>query len=905
MGRSFTFNIILILLLLTACGGGGSETTTSNSPPIVNENNEPPFKSFEEFITEDGSLPLELSIAISESLFELAAMSDNHLQQVRQEVEVIECVNDGTVVFNDDGTEFTAGHKIQFTSNNCKDKYLNDIFIGSYSVELLGSDLPHILRFQMALDDLSISSGAEKITLKGNLVIEVSDQFESKYFKVTEGVGSFYSVTFNDVNVTEKVTQINVKKVLDYAAARYFIEGSYQVNSELADTNFKATYVEPLSGYLNTYPDKGELLIEATRSKVRLLAASGKESSYRIDVDLGGDGVFETLPEEDSHLWFNIIEGLLFYDERTTEDEESIYISRASNTPFKLLELTGYDSVYDSSAYSIKSNAELSFLFSRPLKYPLTESPIFTNLTLDNVDAQYEINGAILKIRPTPKLQPLGYYQLSLTIESETGQSIHTGASVKVIKTVIAEIKAPLFAYEKSSFILDAESLSLALDGEINEYNWQQLDGPILEFEPSESIIVLQLPSIDKEYQEVAFLLTIKDTTGEESHAEFRFLILKESLNRNVLYIPFFDGAENNVFLAKNSKSFISEDDDIYQYIHIASESDQDYGNFVKVDFDGTLPDGDSIIETQWARVEHSGVGEPEKCTTSNLGELDENRKRRIISNGVLRNIDNELIQFSMQANSYCQESEQIRSLYGVHIISDIFDSSHPGFVFSGEKSPLFIDNTYDVEVTSESPELLTIEIENEEINTRSAVLSENLGTDITLAKGLKLKEKYSIDLISNLQDKVLLYFEKYSNSSLNNTSKFSFHSLGASSLVDAKPYIYDNTFRLWFNSDLEEIEQTVHVTFGFGEEGVVLNQKIIASDLLTGSSPYLMTAFRGTSCSGDGWFEVLDYNLDLSGNLERLAIDFYQTCYAEENFHRGSIRLNTDVGVDFSKFPR
>lgn len=900
--------VFFITILLAACGGGGSSSApSSSSPPSPPVTAPSGFQTLEEFELQNGVVPAQAAISTTEAALQLATMAATHVRQVANGRVLINCENSGNALTELSTANLQIGTIIEISFENCFDKYLNDLAEGQYKVEILDFDEEEFesVRFKMELEGISLPTGDTPLTLHGQLEVTSTISFEQNALQVKSVEGSNVEIRIVNQQVGEVISQIDIKKTIDYSQARYQIEGTISVDSALAGLSYQGRFSTPLSGYLNTLPDQGEMLIEGGPSDLILAATTSETGNYEVQVDLGGNGTFEVAPNA-SEFWLSLLEGVAFYDDRTAGNNSLNIVARTSPT-FELLELSGYLSKERSGEYLISRNQKLRFVFSKPLVDSPSKPPLFRANGGTETAPDFEINGAIITVSPGTSVNELIRYILSMTVEDFSGTSDVVSISTNIIKNVTSEVNASLFAVEKSTFELDGVSLTESLFGEVETYEWTQLSGPTLLFEPTQPVLSVAIPEINEHFQEVSMLLSVSDSLGESSSTEFRFLIVEENYNRTLMYVPFWDNVENRVYVAKSIDVFFTESEQSIVFDYDAGEIALSPLKYVSAYIGSTIPDGDwfSTSGNLFSDISYILLrpGEDECEEFPNLGPLAPNRFHRIISKGLKRNESGDITAANIQVSRYCRNLNQVRSEFGVFSPPGTFTAEHPGFVFANSTSPLFVEENKSLDIQSDRPDLITIQD-----NKVEAVSATGENTKISLIisdpeSDFQHQESIELDFISDLTQKAFVYFEKTGKRRgddrpvggfrfyrLEEPGYFTFEPANNIADVDVRGHDQEHSFRL---------------QIGFPTAGLVLNQRVDGARDLSDDANFISIAYRSTTCSQSGWYEVLEYEVDAQQEVTALAVDFHQSCGFPNTFNRGAVRFNSTIPVDFSKFPQ
>lgn len=892
---------VVLTLLLTGCGGGGSQNTPSNSPQNNGDadNTVKPFSTFEEFNAANGGLTAELSVITLEAIVEIATMAKQHLQ-LASVGDAPTCQSGSVVDFKAPET-IRNGTKIDFRFDNCFDYIVSDELSGTYQMEVLETNQLDSYAFMITLDELQILADSDgqsaPISFLGAIKVDFRRSFGEEYLSLAlPNANSEFKFLFSIPYATETIKKLNLTKIHKYAEMRYYIDGELSVESELVENSYLATFITPFSGPLNAPADSGELLIQGAPSDLKI---EGLGEEYLIQVDLMGDGTFEAIPSG-SVNWNEIVEGALFYDRRTAvylDPEPSVF----SVTPgFQLLEFVGYEA-QSSYEYSILPNSELKLLFSKPIDWNSSSLPMFRdNGTGDKTKPDYSADGAILTINTS--LDELRLYWLEMDLVSFDSDSLKVSKKLSTIKPALAIVNASAIALEGETIELDGGSLSSSLLGNISSFDWHQLQGPPLSFNKSDSTISLALPNIETNFEEVSFLLKIVDEANHLSETEFRFLILNKRLNRHAIYIPFADDKEKRVVLVKDDEAFVEETEDSFKF-NFMPRAGEDVTTYLST----KLLEGDySSIEEifEYAKLDVNwSTGINVDCNErSQLGPISEKFSYVLVSNDLQRNDSGNVVSANVQSSKYCENYNQVRTEFGLHIKPSLFTVFSPGFVVRGQASPL--------RITSESPQNISLTVDgdivfNDEGNGLFAIEalagSEGSIASVTISSD-NIEESLELEVIDELSNSEFLYFEK---------SISRFHHTNHLPTAFLNFHFFNNAERFEMTSNaLYELEihisddnHSTLVQVGFPESGIVLGERYSASrDWLT-SNAHMATAYGGTMCDKEGWYEVLEYQLDSDNNIQSLALDFFQECVGDGAFNRGAIRFNSNEAVNFSKF--
>jgi len=899
-----TRNILLLVLALglSACGGGGSDTSNTNNGGNVPPPSSNAYQTFEQFNANNGALTANLSISTLESMLQLASMAR----------ESVTLFNSGQPLTCGEVTNLqpplTSSSKFQVEIGQCYSQIIGDRLTGSYNIEITNIEQNGQLDFTLDLTNLQIISSTDDgydnpISLAGTLRVKTLTSFEIDSLSVSlPSTTAEFKLTFSSPESTEIIKSLDIRKTTNYIDSRYSIEGSFTVDSELAATTYNAELGPAFSGFLNTPADSGQLLITGTPSDMIVEAV---EQGYRIKVDLMADGTFET-PDTPAIDWQEIVEGVLFYDPRSATGYSPSNSVFTAQNEFRLLEFNGYTDKADFGGdLYVQPNATLSYLFNRPLDLAKSEAPtleISSGIPTPKTKPAYQINGALLTV--TLDADELNSYRLGVNVTSNNDKTLAVVKSLWVLKPVLAIVNSAVFAEEGSDLELDGKSLSRTLQGEISNYHWQQLTGPSFSFDASSPVINLNMPDIDKEYEEASFLLTVSDIYGHSSTTEFRFLILDRKLNRHVLYVPFADNIEKRVHFAKSDQGFIVEGENSFQYDHDPSIVTQTRPIFASAYIGTKLPEGDFVADVEQLHTSLESyyvLGINRECEErAGLGPIAENFWDIAISKNLQRQ-DNKTISANIQASSYCSDHNQVRTEFGIYIKPGLYSVFSPGFVMPGQPTPIKItsgdDKAYDTSVTGDAT-LTAVTSKQFSINTTAISANSTAQVEISSDKYL---ESLTLDVLPKLSNKALIYFESSVRRSTEDRAPafFNFHHL-----KDLDEVRIDNKFNGASNLDIkvQDEEHSAFVQLAFPESGPVLNKRLATTPIFGSSDIYMQAGYQSTACGGFGWYELLEYELDSDNKVKKLALDFSQTCNAANTFDRGAIRYNSSIPIDFSK---
>lgn len=893
---------IAFILALSACGGsGGTDNPVKPvTPPPQKDDPSKPFSSFEQFNRKNGALPAKVSIATLESLIQLGYMAKEQLTAVAKG-KSLACQR-GSATLVEQLTKVEAGTQLTVQFDSCFDYIIGDPLEGKYKINVT-SIADGRLDFVIDLNELKIKTrvdGVEApISFTGRLNIQSQVDYEQELLKVSLPNNNQFSFFFSTPKATEKVTALSVTKLINYLTGRFIINGDFAVTSGLAKVNYTTRFISPLSGVINSPADAGQILVKGGRSDLRI---SARENAYQIDVDLNGDGSFETPPTKPVS-WNDLIEGALFYDKNTASSKSpETTVFNSPNEIFKVEDLIGYHEKISFGNLVVLPKDQLKFRLTRPID---KASEVIAKLRPNGENAitvPLKAQGMIITVDLDIKEYKI--YNLQLELKSIDGDTLKINEDLKTIKPILAIVEGNVISSSGENLTLNAKSLSRSLTGDIVNYNWKQLAGPKLSFEANQPILDLTIPAITKSYEEASLLLEITDNQGFSTNTEFRLLIVSKQLNRHIVYIPFENDPNKRVLLAKNNQIFIEEKDSNFFFDydpHILAQTGNVYARVIvtKPLSEGeTVLFGESVtasLTTTWR------AGIELKCVKRyDLGEIAKGVSDVVFYN-LQRDERNKISKLNLQSGRYCTDHGQFRTEVAIMFKPELYSVTQPGFIFTGKASPISIagknSNLYSV---TTSDNISVVAKSNNQLQASNLSGQVNHSGEIELSAN-GYSEKLKLDLIGDLNNKSFIYFQKSVNRTHDKSrpnAVFSFHSLGDPQMLQLTNDHIAN-IKVFFNST----QHSAHVDVAFPKSGMVLNERIYGRRVLDDSATFIATAYDATVCERDGWYELLEYQTDNNDQVISLALDFYQRCSWEGTFNRGAIRLNSTIPVDFAKF--
>ena len=871
--------IIMLVIAVMGCGGGGGEI--ESAPPTPSPPNGEQ-EAVSEFIQQAGNMVPEHAIGMLENVFQIAHITNHYFELLRADKRLF-CENGIFVTANiEHSSSIVEGSSFIFNFQNCESAHIDATLIGEVLIEVKSlKESSHIL--EIDLSQLRTKEVDLTIRLTGKIKLEAINTFDEREIKVSMlNTDSKLVFSLENKNISEVIESLNVSKVTDYRNSSFSIDGHYSVSSELLNKSYRTSFKQPLSGPLNSPALSGELMLSDDKNNVLLKPVSN--SKYQLHIAKESDDSYTTSSNL-IYSWQDSLNGALFVDPYTTvylNPEHSVF-SETHEEAFNFIDVDREKEF----EIQIFPKSTVKYLFSKPLDNSSLVISFKNLATGKEVKPSFTVEGNILEI--TTDLVVANAYSLELSLVSMDGNSLHIRDFYRVGRPIILAINGPAIALENSQIELNAKDLSVQHSGQIVKFEWSQVSGPSLNFDNAAGIIDIQLPRISGEYEEVHLVLRAIDGGGNEGFTETKILILKEDLNRHAIYIPFAEYEADRVRLL--------EDNNVYR----------EKGNKYVVNYyDVSRTDYDDLLKTQVTSEKISNIGVHNSFfdASSSIDSCDSKEQlgdefwtNKIIVEELFQ--ENDVVELlNYQFLQYCLDEEVVRTNYAVRVQDNIIEPISQLFLFSGNE--LKYPSTLPSQDIRVDGDISVVEDVDREFKFVADNVVENSQATVSISNG-KVKEKYLIDIIGNLNNKAFFYYNSAIKLGAEPTRPLIFNSFHKLLERDRVTATVSNTAGLHLNIDIVDGQHRNSVTIYFPEKGIELNTKVLTTGDSLESRPYLVTSFNSSACQGEGWYKIYDYGVDNEGKVTRLALDFYQQCHPKEEYNSGAVWINTNIPFQVS----
>lgn len=449
------------LFILTACGGGGGSDSGGNSN-IGSGSNPPPSAPAITLSGYDSQAALS-SLSAMDSMLQIGFMSQNTLVLNRTSGSTgeLSCSNGGLFEQvhsdNDSNGELSGGDTVTINYRECYVASLDDVADGSvvYDIEVFAEN--ESFTAKVDLSDLTIDG---VINLDGVMRVKYEGE-TSESSLIVNTVGSV-PLNFNSQKVMT-FSNFEIVKQDDYQTAKYRVGVSGSINDEELGATYSISQLQGFSGYLNEYPNEGEISISTSSTDVVTVTANFVENSTYFNVSY----------DSDTYLlqWGDAIEGAMMGVSAQLPDY--IFPFRSDNFAFVTV-------ANKSSLDKFGLSDSVTLLFSRPVEsvsppygefafganeYPYVDTP-----------ASIEINGAMVIASPERALQADRNYTLvDIEVVATNGQIDYVYLpSIQTSNEIVPAINSQSKLYRfNDTPVLNAAETTNNSNGELS-FQWRE-----------------------------------------------------------------------------------------------------------------------------------------------------------------------------------------------------------------------------------------------------------------------------------------------------------------------------------------------------------------------------------------------------------------------------------------------
>ena len=447
-------------------------------------------------------------------LTELARQSINNITQINDENRVV-CYNGGleTVTHNDidnNGTVST-GDSLVVEYEDCLSSVLDAYLQGTLTINInLASVADKTIAGTLVLDNLLISDpfdSAANITADSTVNFTLSETNSTRNYTASNAE----PLTFSVLNVPFiRVEQMTVSKSQDLSTGRYNIAIDATLTEPLSSYTFTVETASPISGFLNEYPNTGEITITDTVTG----ESFGLTPNNVIDSDLFNLVVDDV---EYKNRWSTIIEGTLF-----SLDSRDGFIGEYRVNNFQNLGV-----VDNFLVFSDIDSPVVRFATNRPIERILETEILFRSGSFiqDNVPATVTIDGGLVTLTPTRPLLPATNYTISsFSMVDEFGTSAYNFFyEFMTSDAVIPKLTASSRAYRQDDYpILDASESEINQGTQIN-YLWEEIsDVGIVFTDVTAAITSISIPNnvANSVTDDIEIRLTVSNESGRMAQTQ-------------------------------------------------------------------------------------------------------------------------------------------------------------------------------------------------------------------------------------------------------------------------------------------------------------------------------------------------------------------------------------------------
>ncbi|NDW23097.1 hypothetical protein [Alteromonas hispanica] len=449
------------LFILTACGGGGGSDSGGNSN-IGSGSNPPPAAPAVTLSGYDSQAALS-SLSAMDSLLQIGFMSQNTLvlNSTSGSTGELSCSNGGLFeqvhADNDSNGEFSDGDTVTINYRECYVASLDDVADGSvvYDIELFAED--ESFTANVDISDLIIDG---VINLDG--VIRVKYEGETSESSLIVNTVGNVPLNFNSQKVMT-FSNFEIVKQDDYQTAKYRVGVSGSINDEELGATYRISQLQGFSGYLNEYPNEGELSISTSSTDVATVTANFVENSTFFNVSYGSDTYLMQ--------WDDAIEGAMMGVSAQLPD----YIVPFRSDNFAFVTVANKPSL---DKFGLSDSVTL--VFSRPVE---SVSPPYGEFAFGaneypyvDVPASIEINGAMVIASPERALQADKNYTLvDIEVVATNGQNEYVYlSSIQTSNEIIPAItsQSKLYRFNDTPLLNAAETTNNS-NGELS-FQWRE-----------------------------------------------------------------------------------------------------------------------------------------------------------------------------------------------------------------------------------------------------------------------------------------------------------------------------------------------------------------------------------------------------------------------------------------------
>lgn len=547
--NSLKYSLVLFVsVFLAACGGGGGSDPASLNPDNYVD-------------------AAALSFVHLEGVLEFADLARVSVERVKDHAMFPAseaCSKGGSMdldfIDSDMNSIVSSGDVVKIMFRDCFNSSTNGLLAGEAVIEIVPSDpLPPGTTGFVAVADFSDvaidSTETEKIFFVGQMRVTFTRSMLEHVLHV-EPANDSLSIHFEaDGQVIDEVlTSLQAKKHLSSESARYSVDYTATVNSGILGVQFDISTVTPIGGYINTYPDQGELLaIAADNSQVRIqsnFTLPGYSHTHTARFELLEDPS-SSASQGGNYNWESIVEGFIWYHPEYSRDWRGVNIT---GDGFTYLGPIWDDLPFSASERGI--NEPIFIQFSRPISAVGKQSISYRsgNPSIPDVVSRVEIYGALAVIYPSVPLKHGANY----SIGNYSGWDMNGNwAPVKTFKfhtpdTLKAAINPNLIVAEPGGVISLNSSDSYAREGSIIAYEWTELSSTGAAISNGDQPTArITLPSTG-EAVELSVMLTITHSNGETDSTVQQLWTIPDLSNVDYFYYQsdpyyFFGGGQTDL----------------------------------------------------------------------------------------------------------------------------------------------------------------------------------------------------------------------------------------------------------------------------------------------------------------------------------------------------------------------
>jgi hypothetical protein len=448
------------LFLITACGGGGGGS--GGNSDNGSGSNPPPAAPAITLSGYDSQAAIS-SLSAMDSFLQIGFMSQNTLvlNSTSGSTGEQSCSNGGLFEQehsdNDSNGEFSDGDTLTINYRECYVESLDDIADGSvvYNIESFVEDESFI-----ANADISGLVIDGVINLDGVLRVQYAGE-TSESLLVVNSVGNV-ALNFNSQKVMT-FSNFEIVKQDDYQTAKYRVGASGSINDEELGATYRISQLQGFSGYLNEYPNEGELSISTSSTDVATVTANFVENSSFFNVSY----------DSDTYLmqWDDAIEGAMMGVSAQLPD----YIAPFRSDNFAFVTVANKSSL---DKFGLSDSVTL--VFSRPVQSispPYGDFAFVANeYPYIDIPASMEIDGAMVIASPERALQANRSYTLrDVEVTASSGQNVFVYLpSIQTSNEIIPAItsQSKLFRYNDTPLLSAAETVNNS-NGELS-FQWRE-----------------------------------------------------------------------------------------------------------------------------------------------------------------------------------------------------------------------------------------------------------------------------------------------------------------------------------------------------------------------------------------------------------------------------------------------